>query len=100
MQEEFSKSIEPPTHPQLLNSSGLVKWSPLNLRNIRKGKFCTVFEGKYLEIHVQVPSWHPQQLNIPLLKSKLGQDDSLFNNLYFIKGAYPHQTTGSKVPDF
>jgi hypothetical protein len=46
------------------------------------------------------PSWHPQQLNIQLLKSKLGQDESQFNNLHFIKGANPHQTTGSKVPDF
>jgi hypothetical protein len=49
---------------------------------------------------VQVPSWHPQQLNIHLLKSKLGHDESQFNNLHFIKGAHPHQATGSKVPDF
>jgi hypothetical protein len=45
-------------------------------------------------------SFHPQQLNIQLLKSKLGQDESQFNNLHFIKGAHPRQAIGSKVPDF
>jgi hypothetical protein len=59
-----------------------------------------IFGEKYLEIHVQIPSWHLQQHNIQLLKSKLSQDESPFNNLNFIKGAHPHQTTGSKVPDF
>jgi hypothetical protein len=35
MQEYISESIEPPTNPQFLNSSGHVKWSLHNLRNIR-----------------------------------------------------------------
>jgi hypothetical protein len=36
----------------------------------------------------------------PLKIQTIGQDESLFNNLHFIKGAHPHQTTGSKVTDF
>jgi hypothetical protein len=69
MQEYISESIEPPTNPQLLNSSEHVKWSLRNLRNIRKGKFCIISGGEYLVIHVQVPSWHPQQHICHLQKS-------------------------------
>jgi hypothetical protein len=45
----ISESIEPPTNPQVLNSSGHLKWSPVNLRNIRKAKFCIIYGEKYLE---------------------------------------------------
>jgi hypothetical protein len=100
MQEHINESIEPPRNPQFLNSSGLIKWSVHNLRNIRKGKFCIIFGEKFLEIHVQVPSWHFQQHICHRLKSKLGQDESLFKNLYFIKWALVNQTTRSKVTDF
>jgi hypothetical protein len=84
MQEYISESIEPPTNPQFLNSSGHVQWSLHNLRNIRKGKFCNIFGGKYLEIHVHVPSKHPQQHIYHLQKSNLSQDESLFNSEHFI----------------
>ncbi len=100
MQEHVSASTEPPTNPQFLNSSEHVKWSLHNLRNIRNGKFCIILRGKYLEIHVQVPSWHPQQHICHLQKSEPSLYDSLTNILHFIKRRHPHQTTGSKVPEF
>jgi hypothetical protein len=84
MQEYISESIEPPTNPQFLNSSGHDKWSLHNLRNIRKGKFCNIFRRKYLEIHVHVPSKHPQQHSCLLPKSNPSQDESLFNSEHFI----------------
>ncbi len=84
MTEYSNESIEPPTDPQFLNSSGHVKWSLLNLRNIRKEKFCIIFGRKYVEIRLLVPSWHPQQHIWHLPKSNLGQNESLFHNLYFI----------------
>jgi hypothetical protein len=59
-----------------------------------------IFGGKYLVIHVQVPSWHPQQHICHIRKSKPSLYDSLTNILRFIKGGHPHQTTGSKVPEF
>jgi hypothetical protein len=49
------KSIEPRKNPQLLNSTKHV---------------C----GKYLKIYLFVPSWHPQQLNLHLLKSEPSLD--------------------------
>jgi hypothetical protein len=51
-------------------------------------------------IHVQVLSWHPQQHICHLQKSEPSLYDSLTNILHFIKGGHPHQTTGSKVPEF
>ncbi len=45
MQEYISESIEPPTNPQFLNSSGHDKWSLHNLKNIRKRNFCNIFGG-------------------------------------------------------
>jgi hypothetical protein len=83
MQEYISESIEPPTNPQFLNSSEHVKWSLHNLKNIRKRKFCIIFRGKYLKIHVQVPSWHPQQHICHLQKSEPSLYDSLANILHF-----------------
>ncbi len=74
MQEYISESIEPPTNPQFLKSSGHVKWSLLNLRNVRKGKYCIIFIRK-LEIYLLVPSRHPQQHISHFPKSKLSQDD-------------------------
>jgi hypothetical protein len=44
MHEYISGSIEPPTNPQLLNSSGHLKLSPVNQRNIS-----IIFGEKYLE---------------------------------------------------
>ncbi len=61
MGEYSNESIEPPKFPQLLNSSGHVKWSFLNLRNVRNGKFRINFVRKCLEIYLLVPSRHPQQ---------------------------------------
>jgi hypothetical protein len=100
MQEHVSESIEPPTSPQFLNSSEHLKWSLYNLRNIRNRKFCIILGGKYLVIHVQVPSRHPQQHIYHLQKSESSLYDSLTNILHFIKRGHPHQTTGSKVPEF
>jgi hypothetical protein len=100
MQEYNSESIEPPTNPQFLNSSEHVKWSLLNLRNVRNGKFYIIFGGKYLVIHVQVPFWHPQQHICHLQKSESSLYDSLTNIQHFIKRRHSHQTTGSKVPEF
>jgi hypothetical protein len=51
-------------------------------------------------IHVQVPSWHPQQHICHPRKSEPSLYDSLTNILHFIKRTHPHQTTGSKVPEF
>ncbi len=100
MHEHVSESIEPPTNPQFLNSSGHVKWSLHNLRNIRNGKFRIILGGKYLVIHMQVPSWHPQQHICHLQKSEPSLYDSLTNILHFIKRRHPQQTTGSKDPEF
>ncbi len=94
------KSIELPTNHQFLNSSEHVKWSLLNLRNIRKRKFCIILGEKYLVIHVQVPSWHPQQHICHLQKSEPSLYDSLTNNVHFNKRVHPHQTTGYKVLGF
>jgi hypothetical protein len=50
------------------------------------------FRGGNLVIHVQVPSWHPQQHICHLHKSEP-------NNLHFIQRVHPHQT-GTKVSGF